>query len=61
MKPHSGTWRALAATARLANLPSVISNVSLGLILGHAFLGHVSAGHATAALLSGAALYLSGG
>ncbi len=56
MKPHSGTWRALAATARLANLPSVISNVSLGLILGHA-----QAIPAAFALLSGAALYLSGG
>lgn len=56
MKPHPGTWRALAASARLANLPSVASNVALGLLLGHA-----QAMPAAGALISGAALYLSGG
>lgn len=56
VKPHSGTWWALAATARLANLPSVVSNVALGLILGHA-----QATPAAFVLISGAALYLSGG
>jgi 4-hydroxybenzoate polyprenyltransferase len=61
VKPHSGTWRALAATARIANLPSVVSNVALGVILGHASAGHVSLGHASAVLLAGATLYLSGG
>ena len=40
----------------MANLPSVVSNVSLGLILGQA-----QPIPATLALLSGAALYLSGG
>ncbi len=56
MKPNPGTWRALAATARLPNLPSVVSNVALGLILGHA-----QAMPAACALISGGALYLSGG
>lgn len=56
MKPNPGTWRALAASARLANLPSVVSNVALGLMLGHA-----QAMPAAWALISGAALYLSGG
>ncbi|MFZ9935842.1 MAG: UbiA family prenyltransferase [Luteolibacter sp.] len=56
MKPNPGTWRALAATARLANLPSVVSNVALGLILGHA-----QTMPAACALISGGALYLSGG
>ncbi len=34
MKRHTGRIRALAATARLSNAPSVVSNVWLGVLLG---------------------------
>lgn len=55
LKNHTGPIRALAATARLSNLPSVLSNVMLGVVLvgtqsGVAFL-----------IAAGLCLYLSGG
>jgi 4-hydroxybenzoate polyprenyltransferase len=56
VKPPTGKWQALAATARIANLPTVVSNVSLGLLVANP-----QATPATLALLSGAALYFSGG
>jgi 4-hydroxybenzoate polyprenyltransferase len=58
VKSSAASLRALAATARLANLPSVVTNVSLGMILGHSGLDPWSAG---LALLAAASLYLSGG
>ena len=55
---------ALAATARLANIPSVVGNVWLGIALGAMVAGKLSQGHALviAALLgvSGVCLYLAG-
>lgn len=55
MKNHTGPIRALAATARLSNLPSVVSNVMLGVLLvgtesGVAFV-----------IAAGVCLYLCGG
>lgn len=55
VKIHRGHLHALAATARLANLPSVISNVMLGTLL-------VGAGYdAGLVLVAAVCLYLSGG
>ncbi|MDP3851398.1 MAG: UbiA family prenyltransferase [Luteolibacter sp.] len=64
MKPHPGPPRALAATARLANIPSVLSNVWLGIVLGLLPGGNaIDFGFwCSAALLcvSGTCLYLAG-
>lgn len=63
-KPHPGSLRALAATARLANIPSVLSNVWLGIVLGLLSTGRAidaGFGFAAAALcLAGICLYLAG-
>jgi 4-hydroxybenzoate polyprenyltransferase len=58
LKTHPGPLRALAATARLANLPSVVSNVLLGVLLvgGAAFEPGIAA-----VLVAGVCLYLCGG
>jgi len=55
VKKPPGPLRALAASARLANLPSVVSNVWCGLLLGGA--GLFDSGAATMAAVS---LYLCG-
>ena len=56
MKRHTGQLRALAATARLPNVPSVVSNVWLGVLLG-------GSGLLSPLLATGAALclYVCGG
>jgi hypothetical protein len=58
VKSSAASLRALAATGRLANLPSLVSNISLGLILGYPGLTQWSA---ALALLAGGSLYLYGG
>lgn len=61
---HPGPLRSLAATARLANIPSVISNVWLGIVPGAMAAGTVIDARfwTSSALLccSGAGLYLTG-
>jgi 4-hydroxybenzoate polyprenyltransferase len=58
LKTHPGPLRALAATARLANLPSVVANVLLGVLLvaGADFKPGIAL-----VLVAGVCLYLYGG
>lgn len=58
VKSPAASIQALAATARLANLPSVVSNITLGLVLGYP---GAAAGIVALAILTGSALYLAGG
>ena len=64
MKSLSEKLRALAATARIANVPSVVSNVWLGIALGAVTSGRAADGHlpgvALGLSLAGAGLYLAG-
>jgi len=64
LNTHTGSLRALAATARMANIPSVLSNVWLGIVLGLMAAGSViDSGFASAVVLlcfSGICLYLAG-
>ncbi len=54
-----GRLRALAATARVANVPSVVSNTAVGLFLGAVILGEGFEWH-FGVLLSGVLLYIGG-
>jgi 4-hydroxybenzoate polyprenyltransferase len=54
LKTQPGHLRSLAATARLANVPSVVSNVMLGVIL-------VTTDFASGVLVAAVCLYLCGG
>jgi len=57
----SGKLRALAASARLANLPSVLGNVGVGVVIAWCATGNVRLDAAPAlAMAAGASLYLSG-
>jgi 4-hydroxybenzoate polyprenyltransferase len=58
LKTHPGPLRALAATARLANLPSVVSNVLTGVL---PFAGAAFGAGVSFALVAAVCLYLSGG
>jgi 4-hydroxybenzoate polyprenyltransferase len=58
LKTHPGPLRALAATARLANLPSVLSNVLLGVL---PFAGADIGMGVPFTLAAAVCLYLSGG
>jgi hypothetical protein len=58
---HPGKIRSLAATARLANVPSVVSNVALGVLLAMRPLDGDGVLCSGVAALAGICLYLYGG
>lgn len=58
---HPGKIRSLAATARLANVPSVVSNVGLGVMLAMQPLNEDGLMRSGVAALAGICLYLYGG
>lgn len=58
LKTHPGPLRALSATARLANLPSVVSNVLLGVL---PFAAASFGAGVAFVLVAAVCLYLSGG
>jgi 4-hydroxybenzoate polyprenyltransferase len=58
LKTHPGPLRALSATARLANLPSVVSNVLSGVL---PFAGAAFGAGVAFVLVAAVCLYLSGG
>ena len=60
-----GKLRALLATLRIANAPSVVSNVFLGYVVGFTLAGHHATGHpdwhdVVLACMAGVLLYFSG-
>jgi len=52
--------RSLLATSRFPNVPSVVSNVGLGILIASSSGGAVLAGNALGAMLAGVLLYIAG-
>ena len=52
--------RSLLATARFPNVPSVVSNVGLGILIASSSGGEVFAGNILGAMLAGVLLYIGG-